>query len=392
MNMSLKLRMDYKWWSIIVLLAAIYSLVNLALPRGFISGSIGAYILQPILWGIVIWVVLISPRQRPAGRAKYRRLLIELGIAIASFQLFLSIIGGVFSGFGHSPNLFTPKWIFINLIYASTALVGMELSRAWLLNRLPKQRAFLIVGLITLVYTFLSAPLNGITALDTTVESVKFTNSIILPLFAENLLASFLAFLGGPLPAIAYRGVLQAFEWFCPILPDLTWGLKGLLGTLIPIAGMVFIQRVYSAQTIQGKSRRQTRKDSFPLGWLITSIIAVMAIWFSVGIFSYYPTMIASGSMRPSLEVGDIVIVEKASADSIKQGDIIQYREGGMTIIHRVVDIMEGEGRGKFITKGDANSVHDSTPVSPQQLNGKVVLTIPKIGWVSIFVKQLFTG
>ncbi|MFH1756181.1 MAG: hypothetical protein ABIA59_10830, partial [Candidatus Latescibacterota bacterium] len=80
------------------------------------------------------------------------------------------------------------------------------------------------------------------------IVAVQYANSTFLPTLAENLLASFLAALGGPLPAIAYRGLLMAHEWFWPILPDLHWAYKGLMGTIVPIMGLMVAQRLYVLQ------------------------------------------------------------------------------------------------------------------------------------------------
>jgi hypothetical protein len=41
-----------------------------------------------------------------------------------------------------------------------------------------------------------------------------------------------------------------------------------------------------------------------------------------------------------------------------------------------------------FETKGDANNAPDPEPISEQQIMGKAVLTIPKLGWVSIYLKE----
>lgn len=81
------------------------------------------------------------------------------------------------------------------------------------------------------------------------------------------------------------------------------------------------------------------------------------------------------------------------SADTIKTGDIIQFREAeGITTVHRVVEIQEIEGKKVFITQGDANSEPDAKPVIPENVVGKAVLDIPKIGWAAIAVKGFFMG
>ena len=97
--------------------------------------------------------------------------------------------------------------------------------------------------------------------------------------------------------------------------------------------------------------------------------------------------------MRPSLDVGDIGIIAEVPADAIKIGDIIKYRsEGDISIIHRVIDIQETETTRHFITKGDANDSPDTEPVIPENVEGRLVFTIPKIGWISTVIKSFFTG
>jgi len=389
MNISLG-RPSYNWWLVLGLLVAIYCLINLALPRLPIGGFVGAYVLQPILWGLLAWAVLLLPKNRAFGKLRLRNSLIQLGIMIGLFQVVVSVIGGFFSAFGKSPYSFTPVGILSNLFFAGSMLIGMELSRAWLVNRLARRNTFLALVFIALLFTLLSLPLTRVTGLGANLETVKFLNSTFLPLLTENLLASLLALLGGPLAAIAYRGVLQAFQWFCPILPDLPWMLKGLIGTVLPIVGFAVVQSFYSSETERSRARRA--KEGSLTGWIFTTIIAVVIIWFSVGLFPFHPTTVLSGSMRPVLDAGDVVIVAKTSADVVSQGDIIQFRKENVNIMHRVIAIQEDGASKFFVTKGDANDNRDSDPVIPEQVIGKVVFKIPSIGWLSIIVKQFFTG
>jgi signal peptidase len=270
-------------------------------------------------------------------------------------------------------------------------LVGMELSRAWLINRLGKKHTLLALVFVAVLYTLLSIPLARITGLTLGLGSITYMNSTVLPALAENLLASFLALLGGPVAAIAYRGILQAFWWFCPILPNLPWAFKGLIGVVVPIVGLVVANTVRISRPRHRQARREG--EGSLAGWIVTTVVAVAIIWFAVGLFPVHPTTVISGSMRPTLDVGDVVIVVKAPADTIKPGDIIQFREAeGVTTVHRVVQIQEIEGERVFITQGDANSEPDANPVIPENVVGKAVFDIPKIGWAAIAVKEFFMG
>ena len=56
--------------------------------------------------------------------------------------------------------------------------------------------------------------------------------------------------------------------------------------------------------------------------------------------------------------------------------------------MHRIVEIGEGSGAPVFITRGDSNNTNDN-PVLAEQVEGKIVLVIPEVGWPAIQVKNL---
>jgi len=392
-TVDISLRDDprYNWRLVFGLLAAIYCLINLGLPRLPIDPFARTYVIQPVLWGLLAWAILVLPRYRTAGGLRVKSAIIQLALIIGFFQVLLYVIGGLFSGFGKSPYSFTPTSILTNLVFVGAMLVGMELSRAWLINRLGKKHTLLALVFVAVLYTLLSIPLARITGLTLELDSITYVNSTVLPALAENLLASFLALLGGPLAAIAYRGIIQAFWWFCPILPNLSWAFTGLIGTVVPIVGLVLANSFRSSRRRPRQARRE--KEGSLAGWVVTTIVAVAIIWFAVGLFPVHPTTVISGSMRPTLDVGDVVIIAKVSADTVKPGDIIQFREAkGVTTVHRVVEIQESEGQRVFITQGDANSEPDANPVLAANVVGKVIFEIPKIGWAAIAVKEFFMG
>ena len=390
MDLSIKDNPRYNWLLVLGLLAAIYCLINLGLPRLSIDPFTRTYVIQPILWGLLAWAILVLPRYRTAGGLRVKAAIIQLALMIGFFQVLLYVIGGLFSSFGKSPYSFTPTGILTNLVFVGSMLVGMELSRAWLINRLGRKHTLLAVAFVAVLYTLLSIPLARITGLRPDLASISYMNSTVLPALAENLLASFLALLGGPLAAIAYRGILRAFWWFCPILPDLPWAFKGLIGVVVPIVGLVVANTLRASRPRHRHARREG--EGSLAGWVVTTIIAVAIIWFAVGLFPVHPTTVISGSMRPTLDVGDVVIVIKVPADTVKPGDIIQFREAeGISTVHRVVEIQEIEGNMVFVTQGDDNRAPDSDLVLADNVVGKVIFNIPKVGWAAIAVKEFFT-
>ncbi len=101
-------------------------------------------------------------------------------------------------------------------------------------------------------------------------------------------------------------------------------------------------------------------------------------------------------SMLPTLEGGDLVVIQGASISDVHVGDIIVYNglcsSGGESVVHRVVQITSGG----LITKGDNNPNTDQSPlsniaVSPitqQCLEGKVVFVIPYVELLAYYIDQ----
>ncbi|MBM3132989.1 MAG: signal peptidase I, partial [Chloroflexi bacterium] len=242
-----------------------------------------------------------------------------------------------------------------------------------------------------LLYTFISIPLTRITGIGMDLDSLQWVNSTFFPSLAQNLLASYLAFLGGALPALVYRAILQYFAWFCPILPDLDWDIKGLLGTGIPIMALIAVETLYASQQkrLVRKGRRKSRTRSL-IGWGVTGLVVLLLVLLSTGAFGVKPTVIVSGSMEPAIDIGDITLVRKVNPDSIEEGDIIKFKGGDeRSVIHRVIGVTTEDNVKVFQTKGDANDGPDRQPVYADRVEGKVVFTIPKVGWLSIGVKEL---
>jgi len=106
----------------------------------------------------------------------------------------------------------------------------------------------------------------------------------------------------------------------------------------------------------------------------------------------YGAYVIVSGSMEPIIKIKDAVLIRRVDSDSeLKQGDVVTYRATdpsyyGVLITHRIVEIKEENGKKIYVTKGDHNETVDRSPIELSQINGKVVMRIPKIGYIKYFL------
>lgn len=96
------------------------------------------------------------------------------------------------------------------------------------------------------------------------------------------------------------------------------------------------------------------------------------------------PYTVLTGSMRPELPPGTLVVVRPVGMDDISVGDTITYqlrsREPAV-VTHRVVGSgVRADGTAVLTTRGDANQVADARPVRQEQVRGRVWYAVPHLG------------
>ena len=111
----------------------------------------------------------------------------------------------------------------------------------------------------------------------------------------------------------------------------------------------------------------------------------------NISILGFRQYVVATGSMEPEYNIGDLIVIRETTKEEIKIGDVINYiSETGIdTITHRVVDIIQEDGQTYYKTKGDNNNSVDPELVNYSQVKGILVFKISKLGTV---ITKMFTG
>lgn len=150
----------WRWWWIAVLawLVAVYLLVNFRLPR-ILPAGVNIYLAQPLAWSSLALSSYLGWRYGLTEKPKVGRSLVVMAGLTGAFQVALFVIGGVFLGFGHSPYAHRFPALIGNLLFAATQLLGIEMSRAYLLARLGQRSPTLVMLLSALFFSFINLPI-----------------------------------------------------------------------------------------------------------------------------------------------------------------------------------------------------------------------------------------
>ena len=106
----------------------------------------------------------------------------------------------------------------------------------------------------------------------------------------------------------------------------------------------------------------------------------------------YQAYVIISQSMEPTIHVQDAIVTKRM--DDYQIGDVCTYLSKnpnffGIMITHRIIGTdIDKQGNKVYVFKGDNNYSADTMNVEKDQIYGKVVMRIPKIGYVQYFLSS----
>ena len=131
---------------------------------------------------------------------------------------------------------------------------------------------------------------------------------------------------------------------------------------------------------------------------LLVLLVAIVILVFiarvtghSPSVFGYHIFRVSSGSMEPTLNVGDVILVKSPPPSAIHENDIVTYNglEGdfaGKVITHRVVEEPEEDGGiWYFQTQGDVEGSLPDPKITYDQIEGKFITKLTVLNHIYSF-------
>lgn len=140
---------------------------------------------------------------------------------------------------------------------------------------------------------------------------------------------------------------------------------------------------------------------------IVILFVGIFAFWIGIrfALQTEFPLLaVASPSMVPTLNVGDLIVVQgipnasEVNAAPYPEGDIIVFHKpgpGNELIVHRAVGKEKNDSTWYFQTKGDNNNSYDpwsgqdtwNGMISEKLLVGKVIRIVPWVGHIPLFMR-----
>lgn len=350
-------------------------------------GSIYTMVINPLFW-ILLCVALKIYIKKTYAVAKLKKEIIDYTLIAVLGYIIVYLISGLFVSFGKNPNSATLKGLIINFWVTGTVILTREYVRYLIINNTyEKQKKKVGIALI-IIMTLLEVKTLNITDMNV-YYAFKQIASVFLPVLSKNILFTYLAYCKNYVAAVCYDLLIYLVLWLSPILPKMTWFMIAIIDIATPIILLLYI--IYIKQKKDYFKSKEGASDSEPKSVIILVIIVILAIWFALGIFPVKPIAIATGSMSPQINIGDVAIIKKCGPNDVEVGDIIEYKMPDFTVVHRIVEIKQENGRYYFATKGDSNDSRDKNLVTEDQLIGKCLFKIRYLGYPAIWITGVKT-
>ena len=116
--------------------------------------------------------------------------------------------------------------------------------------------------------------------------------------------------------------------------------------------------------------------------WLgVIAMLAVCGLTLAPRVLGWSPLVVRSGSMGQAIPVGSLVVVRPVTADAVRPGEPIVVQRSGAAVLHRVVALVDKDGRRFAQLKGDANASADPELDPVDRPLASPVLVVPRAGY-----------
>ena len=273
------------------------------------------------------------------------------------------------------------------IVYVITEILRYTVIKKSLNNKVEN---ILMIILTTIIDVILVINLYEKSSIE---DMMKLTTVVIIPSISKNYILNKISNNYGYYPCIGYQLVMNLYVYYLPIIPNLGYYLESVIMFLLPIVIKSILNKIYIVEEegIVVKKEKKEKAERIIMG--ISVLVLVIVIGLCSNLMPYSIAAVGSGSMEPTINIGDAIIINKRivkNLDKIKKGDILVFRKDNTTYTHRIVEIKEENEQYKIKTKGDRKEQEvDKWVVNNKDIVGVVEKRIPYIGYPTIMLNRI---
>ena len=138
--------------------------------------------------------------------------------------------------------------------------------------------------------------------------------------------------------------------------------------------------------------RRKTFRKAFSTLLLLLAFGALAVAGYEVKTGQWHATPVLSGSMRPGMQPGDVVVTQRVPISDLHVRDVIVFyppNETARQTVHRIVKLTVKGGTTSITTWGDANPIADPAVSSLKGTTAyRMVRVVPLVGYPAVWLQN----
>ena len=372
----------------ISIVEVIVLIIILLLMFVFKSFSYPVYLI--LLFGVLVLSYFLLKFDRRKERLSKDVVLI-VSIAVLLYWLVIYIVG-YFSGFLINSYQRTFWGISKNLFFGFGLIIITELIRHMLLRRRTTKMKLIVLSVIALSMVEIATKFS-IGQLDSNTQILKLFFSVVVPIFSKNVLLTYITLKTGFVGSTIYRTLMELPLYVVPIIPNLGYYIENLIITILPLIILLIIYKIYYSSDDKIASSRMYSKlnklSSIFYAFIIVVLLTIVILVSGIGRYIVYT--IGSASMEKTINVGDVVVIDKKDKEFV-ENDIIAFYHNDVILVHRIISIYEDDFGIYYQTKGDNNDDADSWLVKEADVVGQYRMRIRWVGWPTVKLNEWLLG
>lgn len=319
-------------------------------------------------------------------------IILTMCIYVFIYYIIIYLLGLVI---GFTRNIYSLSILSIlkNIFPVIISISLIEILRYIINSQIKNNKWLLFYSAI--VFTLLdSALIIKATAFTNFYKILNTFGLFVLPNISKSILLTFLSIKSSYKPCLIYRYLMEIPKYILPIIPNFGNYLESMLYIIIPL--LIFISTYNIFDKLKHRKIISKNKNSIEKYiYICLSVFLVVLICTSSGLFKYRSFVIATGSMTPNINKGDMVVIERLSDDEknkLKEGDIIAFNMDNKVVVHRIIK-KYNTSRGVFYnTKGDNNNSPDGYLLDIDNIVGLEKFKIRYIGYPTVAIFDRIKG
>ena len=301
---------------------------------------------------------------------------------------FLYYLSGLVFTFAKTGNYYTLRNMYVFILPLVSTIITKEFLRYNMLQKSEGSKLLLVTTILLFIYIDITTTIyyNDFAS---NYETFIFIALTLIPAISTNIACTYITKKVGYKPVMFYLLIIKLYQYLLPIIPNPNEYIVSVVNLLVPALLCYKIYLFYEKDQDE-EVRRDYRKKHFG-GLIIPGLIIIFLVYITSGYFHYYAVAIASGSMSPEIEKGDVVVIEKIEDNykNLKIGQVIAYKYNNIIVVHRLAEKLKYKDEIIYYTKGDANADIDGYKVTEDMIIGTVNMKVPYIGLPTVWLNEL---